>query len=273
MFFILLQVIALRYYVTYMSFPKSIVLSGVSDVQGKVMEVRNELNKQLNLNSTNIRLQYENVALKEKTKQSFIQLGNGKVQINDTLYRQQYVYIPALVINSTTDRANNFFTINAGRVQGIHEGLGVISDRGVIGVVHKVSDHYSLIKSVLTENINIDIMVESNGAFGLLKWDGKSHRKGTLLGISNDMKLKKWQKIVTRGGSGLFPRNIPVGKICKIESIEGKPLWNVSVLFSENYRSTQRVYIIKNLMLQEQKKIEALIPVDKDNDGNTKAPK
>jgi rod shape-determining protein MreC len=144
--------------------------------------------------------------------------------------------------------------------------MGVFSNKGIVGIIHNVSDHFAVVKSVLTKDINIDVMVENNGVYGLLKWDGNNSKIGTISSISNDLPLKKWSKIVTRGGSGIFPRGLPVGKIKKIGTVEGKPLWDVEIYYSEDYRKLQNVYVIKNLLLQEQKKIESLIPEDTDEE-------
>ena len=76
--------------------------------------------------------------------------------------------------------------------------------------------------------------------------------------------IKKWSKIVTRGGSGIFPRGLPVGKIKSLTTVEGKPLWDVEIYYSEDYRKLQNVYVIKNLMLNEQKELEMKIPSDED---------
>ena len=46
--------------------------------------------------------------------------------------------------------------------------------------------------------------------------------------------------------------------------VEGKPLWDVVIRFSEDYRTIQRVYVIKNLFQEEQNKLELLIPEDKE---------
>ena len=78
------------------------------------------------------------------------------------------------------------------------------------------------------------------------------------------MRIKKWSKVVTRGGSGIFPRGLMVGRIEKLKPVEGEPLWDVTVKFSENYRTLQRVYVIKNLLQEEQKDLEALIPEDEE---------
>lgn len=256
LFFALLQGVALTIYFTFLSFPRSQYLTTASRVTGSVLKVRNDITKHFNLSKSNSNLQRENIRLRKKLKQSNYQVVRGKIFIDDSLFHQQYHYIPAIVLNSTHTKRNNYFTLDVGSLQGVERGDGVFSDRGVIGIVHNVSKHFCVVKSCLTENINIDIMVEKSGQFGLLKWNGKNHRHGTMWGVSNDLKIKRWSKIVTRGGGGIFPRGIPVGKIIRSEVVEGKPLWDLTILFSEDFASVQRVYIVKNLMKKEQEKLE-----------------
>lgn len=260
--FALMQVFALYTYFTYMNFPRSQYLTSASRISGTFLSAKHELTKHFNLSKNNTDLQNENIHLREQLPISFQRLENGSVRINDTLFRQQYEYIPAIVINSTFTKANNYFTLNIGSKQGIKREMGVFSDKGIVGIVHNVSQHFCVVKSVLTESINIDVMIEPIGLFGLLKWDGKYARRGQISGISNDQKIKRWSKVVTRGGSGIFPRGMMVGKVEKLTQVEGKPLWDVQVLFSEDYRKLQRVYVIKNLMREEQQKLESLIPQD-----------
>ena len=261
--FVLLQVFALSTYFTYLSFPRSQYLTSASIVSSSILEVRNSITKYWSLGENNKALQEENIRLRENIKGSFIRLENPLVRIKDTLFRQQYEYISSLVINSSTNKRNNFFTLNVGGLQGVKRGMGVFSDKGVVGVIHSTSRHYAVVKSVLTEHINIDVIVESTGAFGLLKWDGRNSKFGTITGISNDMKLKKGTRVVTRGGSTIFPKGLMVGYIEKLTPIEGKPLWDVTIRFSEDYRSIQNVYVIKNFLKEEQDRIENTIPEDK----------
>lgn len=263
--FVVLQVFALSIYFTYMSFPKSQVITSANFISGNILDAKNDITKLWNLTRTNTKLQEENIILHEQLPKAMIKIDRENIKINDTLYHQQYEFIPAIVINSTFDKRNNFFTLNAGSLQGVKRGMGVFSDEGVVGVIHFTSKHFSIVKSVLTENINLDVIIEKTGAFGLLKWEGTHARFGKISGISNDIRVKKWTKVVTRGASGVFPYGIPVGKVSKIGSIEGKPLWDVTVLFSEDYRKLQRVYVIKNLLQDEQDKIETLIPEDKED--------
>jgi len=255
-----LQGVALYFYFTSSEFPKMQVLTTTSAVSARILKVRNDVTKHFNLENTNKQLQWENIRLREKLRLSVYRVDKGKISIDDTAFRQQYTYIPSTVINNTFDKRDNYMTIDVGRADGIATQMGVFSSRGVVGTVFYVGEHYSLVKTVLTKNINIDVMLEPGGAFGLLKWNGLDARRGTISGISNDMVVKKWSKVVTRGESGIFPRGILVGRVEKKAYIEGKPLWDITVRFAEDFRSIQHVYVVKNLMLGELQKIQENIP-------------
>lgn len=266
LFFAFLQIIALSLYVRYLSFPKNQYLTTASAVTGKILEVENDVTKHFNLSKNNSALQIENVKLRTKIPMSLYQVGRNTYKIKDTVYEQQYEYIPATVVNSSVTRRNNYFTINVGSKQGIKREMGVFSDKGVVGVIHNVSEHYAVVKTVLTKDINIDVTIEPIGLFGFLKWDGHNPKKGSITGISNDLRIKRWSRVVTKGGSGIFPKGIPVGKVYDTKPVEGEPLWDVVVKFSENFRTLQRVYVIKNLLIDEQKALERQIPPDEEEE-------
>jgi rod shape-determining protein MreC len=248
-----------------LQYPRAQYLTSASSISGSILKARFDLTKHFNLSKNNIKLQEENIALRKKQPMSFIRMQNGLVRINDTLFDQQYEYIPATVINSTLTKRNNYFTLNVGYAQGVKRGMGVFSENGIVGIIHNSSKHFAVVKSVLTENINIDVMVEPLGLFGLMKWDGGDPRFGNITGISNDLKLKKWLKVVTRGGSGIFPRGLTVGHIAKLKPVEGKPLWDVVIKYSEDYRTLQHVYVIRNLLSEEQHQLEVGVPNDEED--------
>ena len=264
--FALLQVISLVIYVQFLSFPRSQYLTTASNVTAKVLTWENDITKHFDLSKNNWALQRENIRLRERLPEFMYTLSATKVKVQDTVFEQQYTYIPGEVINSSVTRKNNYFTLNIGSKHGVKRDMGVFSDNGVVGIVHNVSEHYCVVKSVLTEDINIDVIIEPIHIAGILKWDGHDPRRGSIDGVSNDLRIKKWSKVVTRGGSGIFPKGIPVGKVESIEPIEGESLWNVVIRYSEDYRRLQRVYVVKNLLIEEQKELEGLIPPDREED-------
>lgn len=242
-------------------------MTTASAVTGTILEYRNDITKHFNLSKNNDWLQKENIRLRKMLKQSRISVDSEKgedsnvVRIDDTLWRQQYEFVAATIINSTYNKRNNYFTLNVGKAQGVERGMGVFSDEGVVGIVHNSNTHYAVVKSCLTKDINVDVLIQGSGEFGILKWDGKDPRYGIMTGVSNDLTIKKGAKVITRGGAAIYPRGIPVGVITKTEVVEGQPLWDITVKFSVDFRKLQRVYVINNLLKLEQKELEENIPM------------
>ncbi len=266
--FMVLQIIALTIMFNLSEFANIQFMSTTSNVNSTIFSWRNSVDKHFYLETTNDRLAKENAFLRAQLKQSNYQLKRKKLFIEDTTYKFQYTYIPGKVIQSTYDKRNNFMTVDVGRYHGIEKGDGVISSDGVVGIVHMVGEHYCLVKTVLSKNINLDVTLEKNGAFGLLKWDQKSSRSVQVAGISADIYFKKWSKVITRGNSGVFPKGIPVGIVNKRKHIEGKPQWDVSVLLATDFRRIQQVYIVHNKHANEILDMQNAIPVDKEEDDN-----
>ena len=261
-YFVFLQVIALSFYFSYIAYPKGQFLTSTWAVSGTFLSWQNDFFKFFHLEENNTTLQQENVRLRKNQLSNFVKISSELIKKNDTVYKQHYDYIPGSIINSTVTRRNNYFTLNIGSDQGVGVGMGVFSDKGVVGIVYMTSKYFSLVKSVLAENSNIDVEIQPSGLNGLLKWDGKDPQRGSVLGISSDVKLAKNSLVYTRGASGIFPKGIPVGRIEKLIPVEGRPIWNVVVKFTQDYRSLQNVYVVKNLMQEEQKKLESNIPIE-----------
>ena len=248
--FALFQIIALGIHFTYQSYPRARFMNSAGNITGRVMAYRQGITKHFNLSEANLRLQEENVSLRRQLPISYIPLQSGMVKINDTLYRQQFDYIPSVVLNSTHDKQNNFLTINVGDFQGVEIGMGVFNGQGAVGYVFDVSNHYAIVKTLISDNPNLDVFLP-NGAFGLLKWDGKSSKEVYITGIANDIEVNIGDEVRTRGSRGHFPRGILVGRVSSFDVLEGNPLWDLRVELAVDYRKITDAYVIKNLQKAE----------------------
>lgn len=260
LFFAFLQMIALYIYFSYSYYPRSQYLTAANTVSGTVLEWEHQLTKHFALSKNNTNLQKENIRLRKRLPASYMQIDRKHVKIEDTVYETQYEYVEAEIVNSGVNKRNNYFTINVGSIHGVERHDGVFSANGVVGVIHAVGTHYSIVKTCLTKDINISLIVDPTGESGFLKWDGKDPRFGSMTGVSNDLKIKKGSIIRTKGSAGIFPSGLKVGTVLKTVAVEGQPIWDIQVEFSEDYRTVQRVYVVRNLLKKEQLKLEEQIP-------------
>ena len=228
-----------------------------SSIVGWFVEKQYNITKHFSLSEANDSLAIENAELRGIMPESFYQLQDRVFYVNDTLYEQQYSYVPAEVINSSNNKRDNYFTLNKGAKSGVEEGMGVISKDGAIGFVIDVSDHYSIVKTLLSENINISVKLAKNNEHWLLKWDGKDNSIAQLNGVTRDIDIKEGDEVITRGNKGIFPANQVVGTVKELISIDGKSTLNVNIDLSVNFNSVYHVYVVKNILKKEQDQLEA----------------
>ena len=257
--FLVLQIIALGSFFSWMSYPRTKFFNTSSVITGGILSWKHEVTKYLTLSDANERLQKDIIALRKEMPESYINIDTKTSLINDTLYEQAFRYIPATVINSSQQHKNNYFTIDAGRLKGISPKMGVVSSVGVVGIVYDVSDHFAVVKSILTENINFSAYIEGSTAFGILKYLDNDPRRVSLTGISNDITLKRGSLVKTRGSSGYFPKGLTIGKIDVMEPVEGKPLWDIKIRLSQDMRKVHHVFVVENILGEELEKLQGKV--------------
>ena len=254
--FLLLQLFVLGLFFNSKNYHKAQMVNTSSGLVGWFIEKKHNITKHFNLSEANDSLSKENANLRALLPESYYQLQDRVYYVNDTLYEQQYEYIPAQVINSSDNKRDNYFTINKGNKSGVVEGMGVISKDGMVGFVVDASNHYSIVKTVLSEDINISVKLRRNNEHWLLKWDGTDDEIVQLNGVTHDIDIEVGDTIVTRGNKGIFPENQVVGRVDEIFLEDGKSTMNVNLKLAVNYSSVYHVYVVRNLLKTEQLELE-----------------
>ena len=67
--------------------------------------------------------------------------------------------------------------------------------------------------------------------------------------------LRAKRAICPKSATGIFPSGILVGKVIKVDEIEGSQFLNIKIAISENYASLFNSYIIQN-KLRDQFKLQ-----------------
>jgi rod shape-determining protein MreC len=212
-----------------------------------------------NLRRVNDSLQMENARLHSELLTSYYQNRFNSKQINDTVYKQQYEYISATVVNNSVTKRNNYITLNRGSIHGIEPEMGVISENGIVGIVMSVSDHYCTVLSLLNNNCKISAKFKKNGAFGSLVWDGDDPKYARLLDVNKHVPVATNDEVITSNYSTIFPEGIPIGKIYSHSLDAGDNFHTLKVELNTDFGTISSVYIIRNLMKNEQKELESTL--------------
>src|SRR5690554_4941399 len=180
--FLILQIIALSSYFSVMSFPRTKFFNSSAAITGTLLTWERNIIKYFYLDEANEKLQAETIELEKRIPDNFVSIDPQTAVINDTLYHLSFERTPATVINSSHTHTNNYFTINAGSDKGIERKMGVVSSDGIVGIVYDVSKKFAVVKSILTQDINLSAFLEGSNAHGLIKYLENDPRTVNLTG-------------------------------------------------------------------------------------------
>ena len=255
--FLIFEASSFVIYVKYNSFQKASFINSTNKVTGALYTQVNELYDYMALREINDSLANENARLRNQLKASFYVDTLGKRKVNDTIYKQQYTYVVAKVINNSVNRSNNYITIDRGSRQGIVKGMGVICSSGLVGKVVFVGEHLSIVQSLLHKDSRFSAMLAKNKEIGYIEWsDDLDPHKGYLKDVSNNAQPKLGEQVVTSEFS-LFPAGIPIGKVSNLHTKAGGFALNMEVRLAVDFSKLQYVDVVINKLAQEQAGLEA----------------
>lgn len=248
--FVVFQVLALGLFFSKHIYPRNVVVGSTSKITGNILFLQNKLTSYLNLDEENEQLAETVERLLESS--SFGMIDSLEFEsIKDSTILKRFDFEHAHVISGGTKLRNNFFTLDKGSKDGIEAGVGVIGPSGIIGFATDVNRDFTLVKTVLSQDVNIDAMIQKNRTHGLLKWDGRSPNRIQLSEITNDIDVELGDTIVTRGSSGIFPRNYPVGVVDEIEPNNGAVYLTIHIRLAENMNKAFHTFTVKDLMKEQ----------------------
>lgn len=181
------------------------------------------------------------------------------VAVTDTIFKQKFVYLPGRVINNSINQRNNYLTLDIGNKNGVDKLMGVVTTAGVVGITTaNVSTNFTAVLSILHKDFSISAQIAETGSIGDLTWDGKSPDYVLLSGIPIQAAVKKGQVVNTSPYSTIFPEGTNIGIIQDFEVKSGESVYTIKVKLAADLRNVRQVYVIDNLMKEEQQKVEAV---------------
>lgn len=168
-------------------------------------------------------------------------------------------YIPATIIKSSTNTQHNYLIIDKGSEDGVTRNSGIITDKGVIGIVDAVSNHYSYAISFLNTELFISARLGNSGAVGPLAWDGTGSDRAILKEIPLQFKFAPGDTVYTSGYSTIFPPDIPIGVAGEPKIINGATN-EIKVDLFQNHKALKYVTIVSNTRAAEIEAIEKQQP-------------
>ncbi len=262
-FFLLLETFCGYLVIRNNNFQRASLINSTNSVAANVNSVVSSVTEYINLRTTNDALSRENAALKGLLPDVFYIDSALKHVVNDTVLKRQYVYMTAKVINNSVNRRNNYLTLNRGSLQGVKPEMGVICSDGIVGIVKDVSENYSSVLSFLHKDVKISGRITGTDYFGSMTWPGYEQTHGKLNDIAKHVKVSKGDTIVTTSYSGIFPEDIMIGTVDEVVKGGGDNFQDITVKLSTPFGKLTYVYIVNNLMKDEQRALEEPLKNDR----------
>ena len=254
--FLLLETWCIYLLVQNSYYQRATFVNSSNQVTAGVLETSTNIEHYFNLKTENENLAKENAELRSHTLESFLITVNDNHAVGDTVIKQKYTYTSAKVVNNSTNRRNNYITLNKGSNQGIKNNMAVITSTGVVGQVKDVSANFCTVMSLLHSKTTISAKIKKDGSYGPLSWDGENFAYATLNDIPTHVNLMPGDTIVTSAYSLTFPENIMIGTVESKERPPGKIFYTVKVKLSTDFKKLTYVYIVNNIFKQEQEELE-----------------
>ena len=250
--FILLEAISLMLVYRNNAYQRNIIFSSANVVTGYIASISGSVTSYLNLRDINKELLERNgqlelqmLDLQDQLDALIADTVSFKGFAPDSTEQFPYSFVVADVVNNSVTHLSNYITVNKGKLDGIMPDMGVVSERGVVGIVSTVSDHFSVIIPLLNPKFRLSCKVLGSSYFGSLSWKLPRH-----------VEFQKGDTIVTSGYSAVFPSGIIVGTVADFEKQHDDNFYSLQVELATDFQALNNVRIIKNFRQTEQIGVE-----------------
>ena len=197
------------------------------NLRGKYLNLQTENSELRRGYSENINLKFENDSLR---KLLGIEL------------RKDYTTVPAKVIGCYESRWQSEVVLNVGMSDGVLEGMGVIDEDGLIGVVKMAGNDSCSVRLINDPQSNIGVRILSSGKLGTIQ--GSQDKKITLNYIPVEELVFKGDIIIT-SEYGNLPEEILIGRVSNVTENTSSPYKAIEIEPFVDFKKIEYVLVIK----------------------------
>jgi rod shape-determining protein MreC len=233
------------------------VVTSANFLSGGIYSVKSSITDYFDLEEQNKTLMDENTRLRTLLFNSGMM--NSEMVLDSMVLDSNYAFVMARVINNSYAKTKNYLTLNRGSNDSLKIDMGVISPRGVVGILVSVSKNYASVQSILNSNSQVVAKFKKSNHFGTLVWNGKQPNIVQLIEIPRLASVAIGDTIVTDGKSTIFPPGIMIGKVQDFDRKEGDDYYDINVELFTDMTSVKHVYLVSHRDAPEIKELEKAV--------------
>jgi rod shape-determining protein MreC len=141
--------------------------------------------------------------------------------------------------------------------------MAVISPLGAVGKVKTVSNHYSVVTSLLHINYTVSGILKRTNHFGTIQWNGTNPEFTKFKYIPRHVKPNVGDTVVTSGFNAIFPEGIMIGTISEVNLSPEALTYDLTVVLSQDFRKLSYVSVVKSNLKQELDQLQEQVEEEK----------
>jgi rod shape-determining protein MreC len=134
------------------------------------------------------------------------------------------------------------FVIDKGTRDGIHQGMPVISEKGVVGYVFKATYIVSTVMVITHYNCRVDAIVQRTRSRGIA--GGLLKGRCRIFNVLRSENIEAGDVVVTSGLGNRFPRGLLIGTIRKVERKSFGLFQEAELLPGTDFNKLEEVYVL-----------------------------
>ena len=228
----------------------------ITPIQNGLTHLKNRINGN-NSFFTNINnLQAENEELKKKNseleqdlrKLETIKTENTSLKEYLKLTEKYAAYktLPADVINRDISNYAKTIVINVGKKDGAKEGMTVIGDEGLVGVIISVTDSTAKVQTIVDTASSVSSLMSTSRDPIVCK--GTLDNSSTLkaMYIPTEAQIIQGDSIETSGIGGIYPKGIHIGNVQKVVNTTNSIDRYAIIQTAVNFEKLETVLVVTN---------------------------
>ncbi|MBQ3841580.1 MAG: rod shape-determining protein MreC, partial [Ruminiclostridium sp.] len=145
------------------------------------------------------------------------------------------------------------FTIDHGSADGISLYDPVFTSVGLVGTVSEISEHYAVVKTILSPDVNVGVMTAGSKTVGITENDAEYAAAGCCLMsyVSKGGDIAEGDVVIT-SGSSVFPEDVVFGTVRSVYSDSNGLTKHAVIEPAEDVFKVTRVFVITGFEGQDE---------------------
>ncbi|HOV71376.1 MAG TPA: rod shape-determining protein MreC [Dysgonamonadaceae bacterium] len=259
---VLLIVFSFYLVFTQNSYQRSVYLSSANRVSAELYRLSGKLTSYFYMQKNNEELLAQNAKLQNELQSLKNYLNDLALDslrttsfVGDSVLDMRFRFIPANVVNVSFFGSNNYLTLDKGLQEGVKADMGVVSQKGIVGVILTASDHFSVVIPIVNSKFRLSGKLKHSENSGSIVWDGKDLHYAQLEQLPKHEVFQEGDTVVT-SFSRIFPKDMIVGYVVGQGKTNDDNFNAFKIRLATDFYTLQHVLIIDDTYYEEEYSLE-----------------